>query len=151
MLSKFCKKMHARHFLSNRIIVPINSHLPVTLVTKFNQFYKSNYNVQSQFTFVNFSSNVPKKPKIRTYVDYEKDFVQLQPTKCYLCYVVASAIGIAIAYEFWSNVKDMKPFSYLQEISFKTETERHKEDDIVHNVDSGPKEKPYYLARYVYI
>ena len=65
-----------------------------------------------------------------------------------MCYVVASAIGIAIAYEFWSNVKDIKPFSYLQKITFQMGSESN-EEKIIHNDNSSPKEKSYYLSRYV--
>ena len=55
------------------------------------------------------SGDISKKPKIRTYVNYEKDFVQLDIGKCYTCYAIAAAIAAAVAYEIWSNVKDIKP------------------------------------------
>ena len=147
MLSKFYKQSHVRQFLSNQVFIPLNKHLPVKSKRKYNEFCHSSH-IQSKCISANFSSTNPKSPKIRTYVDYEKDFVQLQPSKCYICYVVASAIGIAIAYEFWSNVKDIKPFSYLQKITFQMGSESN-EEKIIHNDNSSPKEKSYYLSRYV--
>ena len=147
MLSKFCKQSHVRQFLSNQIFIPLDKHLSVKLKRKYDESCHSSH-FQSKCISANFSSTNPKSPKIRTYVDYEKDFVQLQPSKCYMCYVVASAIGIAIAYEFWSNVKDIKPFSYLQKVTFQTDS-KSSEEKIVQNDNSSPKEKSYYLSRYV--
>ena len=147
MLSKFCKQSHVRQFLSNQIFIRSNVHLPVKSKREYDESCHSSH-FHSKCISANFSSTNQKSPKIRTYVDYEKDFVQLQPSKCYLCYVVASALGIAIAYEFWSNVKDIKPFSYLQKITFQTAS-KSNEEKIVQNDTSSPKEKSYYLSRYV--
>ena len=147
MLSKFCKQLHVRQLLSNQMFIPVNVHLPVTLKRKYDGSCHSS-RLQSKCISAKFSSTNQKSPKIRTYVDYEKDFVQLQPSKCYLCYVVATAIGMAIAYEFWSNVQDIKPFSYLQKIRFQTGS-KSTEEKIVQNDNSSPKEKSYYLSRYI--
>ena len=147
MLSKFCKQLHVRQLLSNQMFIPVNVHIPVKSKRKYDESCHSS-RLQSKCISAKFSSTNQKSPKIRTYVDYEKDFVQLQPSKCYLCYVVATAIGMAIAYEFWSNVKDIKPFSYLQKIKFQTGS-KSTEEKIVQNDNSSPKEKSYYLSRYI--
>ena len=144
MLSKFSKCLPTGQLLSKKIIfIPANTNIPVKLLAPLHERYQFSH--QSKFISVKTSANELKSPKIRTYVNYEKDFVQLQVSKCYLCYVVASAVGLAIAYEFWSNVKDTKPFSYLQ--LSRIEQKSDNAIDIKESEKAIVKEKSYYLTR----
>ena len=149
MLSKCYHNLHTRQLTKKIFIFPTNSDVQNKLVVPFDRNYQSSH-IQSKFISVKSSTKSSKSPKIRTYVDYEKDFVRLQPSKCYSCYLVASAIGVAIAYEFWSNVKDIKPFSYLQKFLCENVAPNNSEEQVKQN-NLSSKEKPYYLTRFVVI
>ena len=48
----------------------------------------------------------PPRPKIRTYVNYNEDFVNFRYKHCYSCYAAAALVSTAICFEIWSNIKD---------------------------------------------
>ena len=96
------------------------------------------------------SGDISKKPKIRTYVNYEKDFVQLHIGKCYTCYAVAAAIAAAVAYEIWSNVKDMKPFKSAIGSTSAIRPSHNIGNENDNKDQVNDTEKPYYLKRFVY-
>ena len=96
------------------------------------------------------SSDISKKPKIRTYVNYEKDFVQLDIGKCYTCYAIAAAIAAAVAYEIWSNVKDMKPFKSVIGSTSAIRPSNNIGNEKDNKDQTNNTEKPYYLKRFVY-
>ena len=96
------------------------------------------------------SGDISKKPKIRTYVNYEKDFVQLDIGKCYTCYAIAAAIAAAVAYEIWSNVKDMKPFKSAIGSTSAIPPSHYSGNEKDNKDQANNTEKPYYLKRFVY-
>ena len=96
------------------------------------------------------SGDISKKPKIRTYVNYEKDFVQLDIGKCYTCYAIAAAIAAAVAYEIWSNVKDMKPFKSAIGSTSAIPPSHYSGNEQDNKDQANNAEKPYYLKRFVY-
>ena len=148
MVSKYCKYLLTEQLLTRKNkFIPAEINVPLKLLAPLHGRYQVRH-PQSKFISVKSSANNVKSPKIRTYVNYEKDFVQLQVSKCYSCYIVASAVGLAIAYEFWSNVKDTKPFSYLQNLS-KIKQNNEKVIDIEETSNANVKEKSYYLTRLV--
>jgi hypothetical protein len=103
-----------------------------------------------QLTHSKDRHDISKKPKIRTYVNYETDYVKLQIHKCYSCYVAAAVLAAAICYEFWSNIKDTAPVKKIIGSSKGIELVETINKAANNQSDqANAKVKSYYLKRYV--
>ena len=106
-----------------------------------------------QLFYVNAINEGSKRQKIRTYIDYEKDFVRLHTEKCYSCYAFAAVIATAICLEIWSNIKDSIPFHSVDSSDpGEKSTEATNEEKGLNGRDQGDTTaKPYYLKRFEYM
>ena len=145
MLPSICKSLaNGKFIFAINLVKPVIKPSLKSDVTL--QLHKSNElrRLVHQLVHSKATHEVSKKPKIRTYYDYEKQFVNFPIRKCYSCYVVSIAIALGIGYVFWGNIKEIQPFSSIFDSSSakdRNKSENQKDEK------QATKVKSYYLKR----
>ena len=112
------------------------------------------YYCQNRLASVVTKKDTSARPKIRTYVNYNEDFVNFRYKHCYSCYAAAALISTAICFEIWSSIKD----DVLYYISAPNDTSDSKLASTNYEKDEGSKladrqdmkRKASTLKRYVF-
>ena len=145
MLPSICKSLaNGKFIFAINLVKPVIKPSLKSDVTL--QLHKSNElrRLVHQLVHSKATHEVSKKPKIRTYYDYEKQFVNFPIRKCYSCYVVSIAIALGIGYVFWGNIKEIQPFSSIFDSS--SAKDRNQSENQT-DEKQATKVKSYYLKR----
>ena len=152
MIPKICKHLHNGQILYVKKLLDPKLIRSSQSAISIQQFYGGTRFLSSsqQFAKSNDRHDTIKRPKIRTYVNYETDFVKVQIRKCYSCYVAAAVIAAAIAYEFSSNIKDITPVKAIMGSSTEIQPVESTNQAVNNENDQATvRVKSYYLKRYV--
>ena len=150
MIPKICKHLHNGQIIYvKKLLDPKLIRCSKSVISISQSYVGTRFlNSSQQLTHSKDRHDITKRPKIRTYVNYETDFVKVQIHKCYSCYVAAAVIAAAIAYEFWSNIKDTTPVKTIIGSSTGIKSIENTNQAENENDQTNVRVKSYYLKRY---